>query len=396
MGALDAALGSPPPAHRLATYAVALALAVALLAQSALGVVQLARGGEERAELAAMRYVHIFQTPEHAASNVMTAKLARSGALERALLYALFLLFAGVIAAVAWTAVRVRRGDAPMPDAGLLLRLGAAALAASLYLAVMVPSYAAACKQAARARLMRTLFNNGVYNSLLDGRPAFTAALVADGPTAALAALSPGKPASPAAHAPAGHRGALATAVARVDAAAWRRAGPGFLKLYRAVVDWAAGVSRETVVQPTVARTDADAWVAALVTINVYHHVARNVPRQSPAYPDAMAVFAADDLTRRETDLFSYFVYGQYAVLDNRAPSYKALIPPALQGSVLRRVQQRMAILNGLCDKATGGVLQAADVYAGYATRSALLVWGSVAALAFVLRRAGRLADAAS
>lgn len=366
-------------------YAVMAALAVAC----ALGVAMIALGAsvESNASLVlrANRYVHVFQNVKYVAGNVPTGTLRPSGLAERLIIYADFALYAAVLAVAVlfWTTVRSR--PEPLPGPFALAVMGVALAAAALFLLTMLPMYRSACARAAKHRLMRTLFNNAVFNSLLD-MPAFAGAMMVEGPAAALAALAAateegttggvetfvdeaqvraalarGGDAAEAAVDAA--RAGFAAVLSRASAVAWKQVGPGFSRLYHAVADWATGVTRETVVDPLVPSTRANAWVSALVTLNVYDHLLRNVPRDSPLYQEAVAIFSRDDYERRGVDFYSFFVFGQYSVIENRASMHRDAIPEDLRAAVLRRVHTRMSIINGLCDKSSVGVLNASGVF---------------------------------
>ena len=388
--------------------AVAAALATAGLLSTTLMLLGLRESSNASLVQRANRYMHVFQNSSYVAGNVPSGTLRPAGRTERYVVYAYFAVYAalGTVAALfGWT---VRSREAALPGFASLLAMGMALAAAALLLLTMLPAYWSGCARAGQNTLMRTLFNNAVYNSLLDLRP-FTTAMLTEGPGAALRALRAVTEADQPAAVPftlssavAGVQTALEqgvdTAVAtassetsvqkalaqggqaadaaitearsefagvlsRASATAWKQVGPGFSKLYHAVADWTLGVSRESVVDPLQSSVRLDAWVSALITLNVYDHLIRNVPRNSPFFQEAAAIFTRNDYERWGVDFFSYFVFGQYSVIANRALAHRDEIPDDIRAQVLSRVNARMSIINGLCDRASVGILNAADVY---------------------------------
>lgn len=443
MGAFDAfdgALGvsSDAPAAKVLMYVSYIAIVVVLVTQTLMSV--LFYGMQIGASLVkkANHYIYVFQTPEYELGNVPSVSLKASGSAERYLLFFIIAIFVGVLWASAYFFLSMRSGASLQLQAlvGFLLAYSA------INVLVLVPGFYSSSGVAKRHLLMRTLFNNAVFNSI-SADTTFIEALSGLGPTAALMVLgsadggamegfvdaSSSAAATAATAAPAdatqaasqvqkaaansydassdayvASEAAAASAMgqganqvkaltslvqasytgvlARVDAFVQANFAPGFRKLQRALYDFVNGVSRDTVIAPLRPGSREDAWVGALVALNVYMHVSRNVPRDDPNFAAVMAVFSLDDYERRSVDYFSYLVFGSYNVVDNLAPSYRAFIPTDIQAGVLRRVHRRMTIINGLCDNASGGLLGANDVYNAYLTK---LFYSTVLPVMFAL-----------
>ena len=430
MGVFDAfdgplGIASDAPEPKLLMYLGYIAILVVFVVQTVLSIVYWTRQVGASLQKKANRYIYVFQTPEYQLGNGPSASFRASGSVERWLIYLMLALFAFAFVAGA-RCVFVLRHRQPTSFA-LFFFTAALFLYAGLQVLIMVPGYWSASRSAQRQLLMRTLFNNAVFNSVsLD--PSVLDALVSLGPSSALEAvaasvdqsgrvegfadvaasadtpdgaaaatttatnaltasmpttaqLQDGALATEASAAAAVSQGAdkakeLAASIqssvggvlSSVETSVWSAIGPGFARLYRGLYDFANGVSRETVIAPLSTSGRVDAWVGALVAMNLYAHVARNVPRDDPLFESVMAVFSADDYERRAVDYYSYFAFGEYNVIDNLAPSYRASVPADISALVLRRVHQRMAIINGLCDKATTGLVGGNDVYNAYMT----------------------------
>ena len=350
--------------------------------------------------------MYVFQTTPYTRSNTANFSLKPSGRGERALI---ILIMLSLIAIIAVSVAYFAMGERELPYTALncvFIAYGATCLAAVLLF------YVAAARKIQQKLFMRTLFNNALYNSLSND-PTFSGALSLSGPTRALQALgvayaaaaaaaaaveaTGGEAAPPSVEAAppteaattlskaflsekaasaavsqgveqtralgASVRAGASSVMSRVSASVWARLGPGFARFYTRLRDFAADVHRESVLLPLGADDPIDGWVSALITVNLYLHVSRNVPRDTPLFPTVMAVFSNDDYTRRGVDYFSFFMYGEYNVIDNRASLYRTALPDAIREVVLRRVQQRMGIINGLAEKATGGTVEASDIY---------------------------------
>jgi len=392
------------------TVAAGIAILVVFLLQATMWLLSLSRMTYSSQVKRANHYLYVFQTPQYGRGNVPNASIKPSGIAERTLIFLILaVLIAIVVLAIIYFVKSERESPFPAIN-GIILAY------AILCFVVIVPCFTIASLQTRHQLFMRTLFNNALYNSLSDD-PSFTSSITTSGPTAAINALNAAYAAAAAASASASAaasgstpltsnvasssssstsflrtlaastasettasnavkqgaaqvsalgqalRNNTTTLLSRVKASVWAKLGPGFLRLYHGLRDFAYDIQRESILAPLTPDNPTDGWVSALITVNMYLHVVRNVPSDSPLYATVMAVFSPDDYTRRGVDYFSFFAYGTYNVVDNRAPAYRNLIPADIRDVVLHRVQQRMGIINGLAEKATGGTQSANDVY---------------------------------
>lgn len=435
--ALDAALGieGDDPVAKMLMYVSFIAIAVILVVQTIMSMMYWGQQVGASLVKRANHFIYVFQTPEYELGNVPSVSLRASGSAQRWLIFLVIALYVAVFCATAYYFASLRSTEASLQFLGLI---GFLVVHSAINTLVLVPGFWSASKKARHQLLMRTLFNNAVFNSV-SADTAFIDALAGLGPTSALmtiesqiegfvdapsadsaaataaSAVTSDAAAAAYASAPApadvaqassqvqnasanasaaasdafvageaaaasaiskgaGQAEALATLVrssysgivARLDAVVRERLAPGFRKLQRALYDFVNGVSRDTVLEPLRTGSREDKWVGALIALNLYKHVSRNVPRDDPNYEAVMGVFSLDDYERRSTDYFSYLVFGTYNVIDNIAPAHRSFIPEDIQKGVLRRVHRRMTIINGLCDKASSGLVGANDVYNAY------------------------------